>query len=255
MSRIDRDSPIPAYHQIQIDLKERILRGDWDVTGQLPSESKLADYYEVSRITLRQALAELEKDGLIKKSRGRSAEICKHPMPFIHKLDYSLVSAHHSQSSNNVTADVLSLQRFDIPYKEVADCLQIAPDSPVVYLKRLFSLEGKPVAIGRSWLSLKRFPDLDKLGLDENNRLSATLFHRYNVRATRVEDSVEAVRPTPSDCKVFDISYDCPLLSVQGISYDAENVPVEYSTTLWLGDKVRFKITMQTASPDEEMQK
>ena len=70
MSKIDRDSPIPAYHQIQIDLKERILRGDWDVTGQLPSESKLADYYEVSRITLRQALAELEKDFLLRREKS-----------------------------------------------------------------------------------------------------------------------------------------------------------------------------------------
>ena len=252
MSMIDRDSPIPAYHQIQIDLKERIMRGDWDATGQLPSESKLAELYEVSRITLRQALAELEKDGLIKKSRGRSAEICKHPVPFIHKLDYSLVSAHHSRSAYNVTADVLTLQRFDVPYKEIAESLQIAADSPVVYLKRLFSLEGKPVAIGRSWLSLERFPGLDVMGLDENNRLSATLSSRYHVRATRVEDSVEAVRPTPSECKVLDISYDCPLLSVSGISYDGDNCPVEYSTTLWLGDKVRFKITMQTADPDQQ---
>lgn len=249
MSSIDRDSPIPAYYQIQMDLKDRIKRGEWAQTGQLPSEAKLAETYAVSRITLRQALAELEKDGWIKKSRGRGAVICENPVPFVHKLDYSLVSSSYSKH-NMITASMLSLQRFDQPYEEVCEMLRLAAGEPVVYMKRLFSLEGKPLAIGRSWLSLHRFPDLDTKGLD-NNRLSATLLSRYHVRAERVEDSVEAVRPTPSDCQLLDISYDCPLLSVRGISYDVNDLPVEYSTTLWLGDKVRFKITMPTAPAEQ----
>lgn len=245
MSMIDRDSPIPAYYQIQMDLKERIAHGEWAATGQLPSEAKLAQAYTVSRITLRQALAELEKDGLIKKSRGKGAEICENPVPFVHKLDYSLVTANRAvNAGQSITAAMLSLQRFDRPYEEVCDKLTITPDVPVVYMKRLFSLDGKPLAIGRSWLSLKRFPGLDTDGLD-NNQLSATLLSRYGVRADRVDDSVEAVRPTPAECKLLEISYDCPLLLVRGVSYDEPGEPIEYSTTLWLGDKVRFKITMQ----------
>ena len=65
---IDRSSPVPAYYQIQLDLSDRIQRGEWNDRKQLPSESTLAEQYAVSRITLRQALAELEKDGIIKKS-------------------------------------------------------------------------------------------------------------------------------------------------------------------------------------------
>lgn len=248
-SIIDRDSPIPAYYQIQMDLKERIGRGEWAKTGLLPAESKLADDYAVSRITLRQALAELEKDGIIKKTRGRGAKICKNPKPFVHKLDYSLVTANRGvHGGHNITAEMLSIQRYDRPYPEVCEQLHLNPSTPVVYMKRLFSLEDKPLAIGRSWLSLHKFPMLDEKGLD-NNQLSSTLLSRYNVRAHRVEDSVEAVRPTPSDCQLLDITYDCPLLLVRGVSYDAQSSPIEYSTTLWLGDRVRFKITM-LSGPD-----
>ena len=60
---IDRSSPVPAYYQIQLDLSDRIQRGEWNDRKQLPSESTLAEQYAVSRITLRQALAELEKMG------------------------------------------------------------------------------------------------------------------------------------------------------------------------------------------------
>ena len=50
---IDRNSPVPAYYQIQLDLSDRIQRGEWNDRKQLPSESTLAEQYAVSRITLR----------------------------------------------------------------------------------------------------------------------------------------------------------------------------------------------------------
>lgn len=243
MSNIDRDSPIPAYYQIRMDLMERIKRGEWAHTQQLPSEGVLAEQYQVSRITLRQALAELGKDGVIKKSRGRGSVICESPKPFVHKLDYTLVSTDETDDEDNrVSAQVLQMERFNNPYRVVYEALNITSDTPVVYLKRLFTINGKPLAVGRSWLSLERFPDLDKIGL-EGNSLSRTLAKKYGVRAVRVDDSVEAVRPTQSECQVLDISYDCPLLAVHGVSYDENEMAIEYSTTFWLGDTVRFKIT------------
>ena len=68
---IDRDSPVPVYYQIQQDLISRISRGEWQIGEQMPSESSLIDEYKVSRVTPRQALAELEKDNLIKRHRGK----------------------------------------------------------------------------------------------------------------------------------------------------------------------------------------
>lgn len=244
MYPIDRDSPIPAYFQIQMALKERIARGEWAQTKRLPSEGDLANEYSVSRITLRQALAELEKDGLIKKSRGKGATICDNPTPFIHKLDYSLVNAGSTEPGPQVAAEMLSLQRFDCPIAEVAERLELGDSAPIVYLKRLFTLDSKPLAIGRSWLSLDRFPGLDEKGLS-NNRLSSTLLNRYQVRAVRVDDYIETVRPTSSECQLLDVAYDCPMLLVRGVSYDESNCPIEYSSTIWLGDMVRFRIALR----------
>lgn len=67
---IQRDSPIPAYYQIALDLRQRIARGEWRVGQQLPAEPELAAMYDVSRMTLRQAVAELVADGLLERRRG-----------------------------------------------------------------------------------------------------------------------------------------------------------------------------------------
>lgn len=243
---IDRNSPVPAYYQIQLDLSDRIQRGEWNDHKQLPSESTLAEQYAVSRITLRQALAELEKDGIIKKSRGCGAKICEKPAPFVHKMDfYSIVATHEGHDGKQVTSQVLNVRRFDTPTEDVIEHLQLEPGTPVVYIKRLFLFDGKPLAVGRSWLSLARFPGLDETGLGEKG-LTATLRSRYNTIIRRFNDAIEAVRPAPDERNLLDVSYDCPLLMVRGLSFDQHNVPVEYSTTYWLGDKVRFTVSMNT---------
>jgi 5-formyltetrahydrofolate cyclo-ligase len=68
--QIDRDSPIPAYYQIMLDLRDRITRGEWRAGSKLPTEPELAAEYSVSRMTLRQAMAELVKDGLLDRHPG-----------------------------------------------------------------------------------------------------------------------------------------------------------------------------------------
>ena len=67
---VDRKSPLPAYFQIARDLRRRISSGEWKPNEQLPTELDLSLQYSVSRMTLRQALNELQKDNLLLRRRG-----------------------------------------------------------------------------------------------------------------------------------------------------------------------------------------
>lgn len=68
--RVDRESPLPAYYQIAQDLRQRIAGGEWRAGSQLPSEPQLARQYDVSRMTMRQAVAVLSKEGVLVRRRG-----------------------------------------------------------------------------------------------------------------------------------------------------------------------------------------
>jgi len=70
LNPIDRDSPIPVYFQITLDLEQRISGGEWRADNRLPSEPDLATQYNVSRMTIRQAINELVKDGILIRRRG-----------------------------------------------------------------------------------------------------------------------------------------------------------------------------------------
>lgn len=241
---IDRDSPIPAYYQIELDLKKRIMRHEWDDKQQLPSEADLATQYDVSRVTLRQALAELEKDGIIKKYRGKGAVVNTDPIPFVHDLSYVLVSGDRIvQQGFSMTAKMLDLKQVTDLFDDISENLQIAKSEPAVYIKRLFLLDGKPMAIGRSWIPAKLVPELEKLGL-YNNSLSKTLTERYKLTPVKVEDYLEVVRATQSERELLEGAYDSPLILIKGTSYLEDGTPLELSNTLWLGDCVRFHFAL-----------
>lgn len=69
--RVDHDSPLPVYYQIAVDLRRRIAGGEWRTGSRLPSEPALAEQYAVSRMTLRQAVLELSKEGILARRRGQ----------------------------------------------------------------------------------------------------------------------------------------------------------------------------------------
>ena len=241
---IDRDSPVPMYYQIQQDIRNRIAHKEWEINQLMPSEADLTQHYEVSRVTLRQALAELEKDGLIKRYRGKGAFITStSPKPFVHELNYELVTGNRVTRTNySMTAKILSLEYVSPLFPDIKEKLKITDDSyTAIFLKRLFYLDGMPIALGKSWLPSHLLPGFVEQGM-LNNSLSQTLSERYNLTPYSVDDYVEVVRATQSESALLNSTLDVPLLLVQGISYLKDGSPVECSQTFWLGDGVRFHL-------------
>ena len=85
---IDRDSPIPLYLQVSADMTRRIAEEEWRVGDQLLPENTLAELYQISRITTRQALAQLERDGLISRKRGERTVVQARPQYIVQELQF-----------------------------------------------------------------------------------------------------------------------------------------------------------------------
>ena len=67
---IDRSSYVPLYIQIRKDIEEKILSGEIKIGDKLMSESQMLRYYNVGRMTIRNALAELVSSGCVRKEKG-----------------------------------------------------------------------------------------------------------------------------------------------------------------------------------------
>jgi len=244
---IDKSSPIPIYHQISTSLRNRIMNNEWKLEEKIPSESELTEQYEVSRVTLRQALADLEKDGIISKVRGKGIYIQSIPKPVIH--DFNLPATLGAKlEKKGITFDVELLEsRFCGAISFINEALQLGPEQDLVFIKRLFIQDGRPIALNRSWIAKHLVPDIVEAGLI-NNRLSTTLSSRYHLDPVRIQNIIESARPTTPDVNLLKILYDTPVMIVSSISFTSENNPLEYSTTIWVGDRVKFHFNVDNSS-------
>jgi GntR family transcriptional regulator len=133
----------PLYARVFQSLRDEILSDRYPVGGQLPSEYTLERRFLVSRITVRRALEELERAGLIERSQGRTATILSRPEPLVVDVAQELDS--HLAQSADMRARVLSF-RWIRPEADLADTLAVAPESRVLWVTRLRRRLGQPVS-------------------------------------------------------------------------------------------------------------
>ena len=241
--RVNRASPIPAYHQIFTDLNNRILGNEWLPNDKLPTEKELGEHYSASRVTVRQALSALEQMGIIKKVKGSGSIVQKREESIIH--DFSLPStlcAKLGQRGINLDAEILEL-KICAAVPHINSLLQLGADASLVHIRRVFLHSARPIALNDSWIAASFLPGIVESGLIDGH-LSTTLAQRYELIPSRIQNTLEAVRASTAEIKLLDIPFDTPIIAVTSTSYLPYGVPLEYSRTLWLADRVKFHFDM-----------
>ena len=124
----------PLYARVYQSLRDEILSERYPVGGVLPSEYMLEQRFQVSRITVRRALEELERAGLIERSQGRSATILPRAAPLVVDVGQAIESV--LAEAADTQPRILSF-RWIKPEADLAETLQVEPDSRVLWVTRL----------------------------------------------------------------------------------------------------------------------
>jgi GntR family transcriptional regulator len=147
---LSRSSPEPLYRQLANHLEGEILGGRLKPGDRLASEGLLTDRFQVSRITLRQAVAELVRKRLLVRQQGKgtfvTAPAVRHDLRRAHGLLGSLFSQAEGASAR------LLRYELQVPPAETATLLDLGPQRPALRLDRLYLIDGKPVALAEAWL-------------------------------------------------------------------------------------------------------
>lgn len=239
---IMKDSPIPVYYQIYVDLKNRIMSSSvQDADGKLPTEQSLADSYGVSRVCMRQAIAELEKDGLIVRFRHKGSYVKSSPKPILHNLDLpGMESSKSVRQYIDQNPEIIEMKVFDTTYPHISEALHY--QGKIYYLKRIMKVDGNPISINRIWIPETLAPGLDKNGLSIEGSLSKTLAGVYHLKTQRRENIIEVMRPSASEIELLKITYNTLILQINSTSFLKNDRPFEYSESSWIGDSIRLKI-------------
>jgi GntR family transcriptional regulator len=248
MTRINRDSPLPVYFQIALDIRARLAAREWTTGQRIAPELALAREYDVSRVTIRQALAELVKDDLLERQRGSGTYVREQQRPLVYDLNFTVgaVAARLRESGFENRAEVMEVGIIKKPPTELRHRLAIRDDGALVFMVRRVIINDEPAAIYRSWFAASLVPGLEQSArLDES--LSVVLAEDYGVAPVRSENELEVVRSTREEAALLGTSGDVPLLVVTATTFLQDGRPLEYSQIVWLGDRVRFHVTAHDA--------
>jgi GntR family transcriptional regulator len=237
--RIDRRAAIPFYHQLKEILLGNIGSG-WFAGDKLPSESELCLRYGVSRTVVRQALDEMERDGLIYKVKGKGAFVTGRK--FEAGLAQRAVGFHGAMTGRGhvVTSRVLA-QELVPATADVARMLELDVAEPVVALDRVRSVDDVPVQVVRAWMPHRLCRGLEDLDLQDAS-LYAVLDARYGLRPHHGRRTIEAIAMPAADAQLLAVPQGSPALLVDSVTRTEEGVAFEHFSAVYRGDRSKFEI-------------
>lgn len=240
---IDRSSPIPLYQQVSADMMRRISEEEWRVGDSLMSEITLAELYQVSRITMRQALAQLEKEGLISRKRGGRSVIEAQPQYIMQDLQLPQDASKTLivNPTEEIRASNIRIINLAVPNRRAAQRLRLPEDAPLVYLERYLENSGKVFGINRAWFPRDRFPDLAERGLIRQS-ISGTLREVYHIETESVENFIAGITLDAHYAKILQVPYASPALRIESIHFCSRQIPFEFSSTTWNGANMQFHL-------------
>ena len=236
---IDRQGHIPIYRQIQSQLKRLILDGQLNPHDMLPSENELAQRYQVSVMTVRQAMNELVGEGLIYRERGRGTFVARQPIVQTLRR-FESFSEHIAARGLIPSAQILVCEYVAAP-QEAALALELQPADQVLRIKRLRLADNRPVGIHDSYLRGVHF---NRRTLDEYGSLYALLEAQGLVLGEQ-EEILEAVAADADASKSLNVPSGSPLLQVSSTARLESGQPIEFVKALYRTDHYRYAVRLK----------
>lgn len=246
MDGLDRTSPLPLYYQLKERLLQYFEREGFVPGDRLPGDFDLCERYGVSRTVVRQALTELEYDGVIERIKGKGTF---YATPKVGEgLAQSLTGLYEDVAARGgeLVSEVRRLEVIPADQRLSAE-LEIETFQPVIVLERLRKVDGKPWALTVTYVPFRIAPGLLEKDFTHQS-LYAVLEGEYGIQLVSGHRSIEAALATRPVAELLEIPKGSAVLVLRSVSRDAAGRPVESFVAFHRGDRSRFEVDLTRGS-------
>ncbi|MFF9067658.1 GntR family transcriptional regulator [Streptomyces sp. NPDC014891] len=233
---------LPLWYQVSQSLRASILGRTPDASLRLPTEEQLAAHYGVSVLTMRQALKELEEEGLISRHRRRGTFIEPGARRSTPRRLLGSIDAIVAQQSGERTT-VLGHGAAPVP----GELAEHFPDLAEIVAYRRLRRDGES-GEPTNWAENAVRPELaaavDPADL-ERWPMTKVLRDVVGVRISRITDTVEARLADPETASLLEVPLLSPILHYTGVTYDEEGRVVDVARIRYRGDRFSFTVTVE----------
>lgn len=246
---VDRTNVLPLYVQIRQVLTDELVAGRWRPGDALPGELELAARFGVSRMTVRQALADLAAQGLISRRRGRATRVASPPVELAlgRGRFYAFASemARRGLPHRSVVLAVGLVQ----PVAAARAALRLDPSSAVARVTLLRLVGDEPLMLETASCAADLLPVLRDPAIVERP-LYDLLADRAGIVVTRATEVIRAITLPPTGARHLAVRVGTPAFAVERTSYAGKGGaerPVEWRESVVRGDRYRFVADLRRA--------
>ena len=238
-----RKSGNALWHQVEQAIARDILGGALGLGERLPAEPALMARFGVSRFTIRQAIASLERQGLVGAAQGRgtfvSAQRLTYEISGRTRYAQNLIEQGFDPGSELLSEVVVPAGR------DIGGRLHVPEWQSVVHRRALGRANDMPIELADMFLPLSRFPDFPRRRA-EHDTLTAT-FASYGVKDyLRASTLIEARMPSEDEARLLRQALSSPVFVVTRLDTELDGTPILYGQGVWSADRVSFNVTERT---------
>ena len=239
---LELNRKLPLWYQVSQSLRASILSRAPDAPLRLPTEEQLAEHYGVSVLTMRQALKELENEGLISRHRRRGTFIEPHARPGTPVRLLGSVDAIVAQQSGMQTT-VLDHGSAPVP-GELAEHFPTTDRVRVFRRLRRDTDSDEPTNWAENFV-LPAFGDRIEVADLERCPMTKVLRDVLGARISRITDTVQARLADPETARLLQVPLLSPILFYTGVTYAEDGRVIDVARIRYRGDRFAFSVTVE----------
>lgn len=239
-NNIDPNQVVPLYHQIYLILREQILEGRFEAVP-LPGELMLAEQFKVSRVTMRRALQDLVKEGLIARGRGKGTFVKP-------RREANRTGASNQPMTDSIVSmdggamvEVLDVSRVTA-MSDVAEQLRLAPREQVQKVVRVLSVKGQPMGHFTTYIpeSVARIFSRRELQV----RPLVELLEESGIEVGTSSQTLSARLADSAVAGALEIPVGAPLVAMARMLFSQTGKPVCLTRALYRPDRYEYRMDM-----------
>jgi GntR family transcriptional regulator len=241
---LSRDSHVAMHRQLAQRLREAIARGSYKPGDRIPTEPELIERFRVSRITCRQAVAALVREGLVIRQQGKGTFVAG---PVVHHDLLELKGIY-----NRLVAQGLDPQTRLLEHSQSTPPAYIAVrlgtgTRRLLAWRRLYLLRGKPFAISSGYLDSGR-TRISREQMDRHPSYSI-LEDLLHERIGRADVSIRYQPAGAEFGRLLELRKGAPLMVMERVSYTTDGRPCEYTVYRARAETYQFSLTVRGKLP------
>jgi len=243
MNTVLKNSEVPLYLQVSEWIRGNIYKGDLTTGDRVPSENQIMDMLGVSRGTVKKAVTMLVNEGLLVQVQGKGTYVKSENISY--SLGEGLLSFAESLESQHLHFETEVIEsRIDTASKLVASKLGIELGAPILYLKRVRSVEGEKVMLIENRINMAHCPGIENVDFNKNN-LFPTVERLSGKKIASSESRYAAKIIGAERGHYLEVHEDAPVLHLEQVVYFENSIPLEFGNVWLKSDKYYLGTVLQ----------